>query len=96
MPRRVRRPDPPPARPATGAGIPELVDLGPDPVGPSGVVEVRRIAGARATKPYRCPGCDHEVAVGVAHVVVIPRDDPGARRHWHGGCWERERRRRRV
>jgi hypothetical protein len=72
------------------------VHLAHDPAGPSGEVEVRSIAGAQARKPYRCPGCDHEVAVGTVHVVVIPRDDPDARRHWHGGCWERELRRRRA
>jgi hypothetical protein len=72
------------------------VFLGHDPAGPSGEVEVRPIAGAQATKAYRCPGCDHEVAVGTAHVVVIPRLDPDARRHWHRGCWERELRRRRA
>jgi hypothetical protein len=73
----------------------EVLHLGHDPVGPSGEVAVRTITGGRAAKPYRCPGCDHEIAVGVGHVVVIPRDDPDTRRHWHGGCWERELRRRR-
>ncbi|BBZ32442.1 hypothetical protein [Mycolicibacterium confluentis] len=53
--------------------------------------EVRPIAGARATKTYRCPGCDHEIRSGTAHVVVWPAglgesavDD---RRHWHTPCW---------
>nr|WP_155939112.1 MULTISPECIES: hypothetical protein [unclassified Mycobacteroides] len=53
---------------------------------------VRRIAGARAVKVYRCPGCDHEIAVGIAHVVVWPAAegrDGGVedRRHWHTSCW---------
>jgi hypothetical protein len=96
MPRRIRRPEPPPPRPTTTPDPVQVLHLPPSPSGPSGEVEVRRIAGARATKVYRCPGCDHEVVIGAAHVVVIPRDDPGSRRHWHGGCWERELRRRRA
>ncbi|NGX07091.1 hypothetical protein [Mycobacteroides franklinii] len=53
---------------------------------------VRRIAGVRAIKVYRCPGCDHEIAIGVAHVVVWPAgDNPDRamddRRHWHTPCW---------
>jgi hypothetical protein len=94
VPRRSRRVGPP-APPPLAAARSEVVHLGHDPVGPSGEVEVRSIAGARALKAYRCPGCDHEVTVGTAHVAVIPRDDPGARRHWHRGCWDRELRRRR-
>ncbi|MFC8047289.1 ATP/GTP-binding protein [Nocardia sp. NPDC057353] len=59
--------------------------------GPDGdeVYTVRTIPGSRARKPYRCPGCDHEIAPGVAHLVAWPayggEDD---RRHWHRGCWE--------
>jgi len=51
---------------------------------------VRAVPGARATKTYRCPGCDHEIRPGVAHVVVWPADELGGadeRRHWHTGCW---------
>lgn len=51
---------------------------------------VRPVPGARATKTHRCPGCDHEIAPAVAHVVVWPADDFGGaeeRRHWHTGCW---------
>ncbi|MFZ2527778.1 MAG: ATP/GTP-binding protein [Rhodococcus sp. (in: high G+C Gram-positive bacteria)] len=51
---------------------------------------VRTVPGSRATKSYRCPGCDHEIAAGVAHVVAWPADSPGGaddRRHWHSGCW---------
>ncbi|MGF7125197.1 ATP/GTP-binding protein [Rhodococcus sp. BE178] len=61
--------------------------------GPSGYDDerfmVRQIPGARATKTYRCPGCDQEVRPGVAHVVAWPSDSGGAddRRHWHTGCW---------
>ncbi|MFA5708631.1 hypothetical protein [Mycolicibacterium sp.] len=52
---------------------------------------VRQVAAARATKVYRCPGCDQEIRPGVAHVVVWPADlgeDAIAdRRHWHTACW---------
>nr|WP_245673002.1 ATP/GTP-binding protein [Aldersonia kunmingensis] len=51
---------------------------------------VRTVPGSRATKVYRCPGCDHEIAPGTAHVVAWPAGDTGGleeRRHWHTGCW---------
>ncbi|NNH74563.1 ATP/GTP-binding protein [Nocardia uniformis] len=49
---------------------------------------VRQIPGSRATKRYRCPGCDHEVMPGVAHIVAWPaHDGEDDRRHWHTGCW---------
>ncbi|HVQ17583.1 MAG TPA: hypothetical protein VMT27_00950, partial [Actinomycetes bacterium] len=32
--------------------------------------EVWPVSAARATKIYRCPGCDHEISSGTAHVVV--------------------------
>ena len=53
--------------------------------------EVRPIAASRAVKHYRCPGCDHEIRSGTAHVVVWRVDDGEAgaddRRHWHTPCW---------
>jgi hypothetical protein len=50
---------------------------------------VRAITGSGATKPYRCPGCDQQVWVGLPHVVVWPAFDADAddRRHWHSACW---------
>jgi hypothetical protein len=57
---------------------------------------VRRIPAAGGIKTYRCPGCDHEIAPGVAHVVAWPADergDLGDRRHWHTGCWNARHRR---
>ncbi len=50
---------------------------------------VRSLTGARAARPYRCPGCDQVVAGGVPHVVVWPVEDADAddRRHWHSPCW---------
>ncbi|HSL67921.1 MAG TPA: hypothetical protein VK977_07165 [Actinomycetota bacterium] len=52
--------------------------------------EVRRVS---SDKPYRCPGCDHEIREGVWHLVVVPQDVPDERRHWHTECWRRELRR---
>ncbi len=60
-------------------------------------VEVRHVQPYEATKTYRCPGCDHEIQAGVAHVVVWPADELGTiadRRHWHLGCWQARGRRR--
>jgi len=57
---------------------------------------VRTVPGEAATKTYRCPGCDHEIPAGVAHVVAWPADERGDlsdRRHWHTGCWRARDRR---
>jgi hypothetical protein len=57
---------------------------------------VRMVPGGAAVKPYRCPGCDQEIAAGMAHVVVWPADERGDltdRRHWHTGCWRARDRR---
>jgi hypothetical protein len=59
-----------------------------------GEVSVRHVHPYQAVKRYRCPGCDHEIAVGEGHEVVVPVDAPDLRRHWHTGCWFRETRRR--
>jgi len=61
-------------------------------VGPDGYdYQVISLPGARAVKTYRCPGCDHEIRSGTAHVVAWPADlGEGAvddRRHWHTPCW---------
>lgn len=63
---------------------------------PDGEWLVRSVTGSQATKVYRCPGCDHEIQVGVPHVVAWPADDTGSvedRRHWHNGCWQARGRR---
>jgi hypothetical protein len=62
-------------------------DDGPDDV------TVRHIQPYQAVKAYRCPGCDHEIAPGVGHKVVVPLHSPDLRRHWHTPCWESELRR---
>ena len=62
--------------------------------GPDGDYLVRAISGAQAQKTYRCPGCDHEIPVGLGHEVVVPEQAPELRRHWHTGCWFKEMRRR--
>jgi hypothetical protein len=62
---------------------------------PDGDWVVRTVAPANATKPYRCPGCDHEISPGVGHVVAWPADrrGPEDRRHWHRACWQARLRR---
>jgi hypothetical protein len=73
--------------PATPLPARRRVEPGPDGYD----YEVRRIPGARAVKTYRCPGCDHEIRSGTAHVVVWRADlgDSAGedRRHWHTPCW---------
>jgi hypothetical protein len=57
---------------------------------PDGQWLVRNITVTGAVKTYRCPGCDHEIGPGVAHVVAWPADERGDladRRHWHTSCW---------
>lgn len=77
-----RRRQPLPQRPE-----PHRVEVGPDGY----QYEVRPVAGARAVKTYRCPGCDHEIRSFTPHVVVWPIDATPVgiddRRHWHTPCW---------
>ncbi len=74
---RERTGPPPPAQPRLAAPVWAIV----------GWADVRAVMG---DKVYRCPGCDHEIRKGVSHLVVVPHDDPGERRHWHTDCWKRE------
>ena len=46
-------------------------------------------------KTYRCPGCNQEIAPGVAHIAAWAQDSLfgreaalSARRHWHTRCWQ--------
>ena len=64
------------------------MDIVSDPLTNSSA-ELRRIQPYAAIKPYRCPGCNQEIAVGVGHVVIVPMVDPTERRHWHSSCWQR-------
>lgn len=57
---------------------------------------VRRVIGARAKKPYQCPECGNDVAVGTSHVVVWPDELVEQRRHWHDYCWRLAARRGRA
>jgi len=74
-------------RPLSPLPAPRRVEIGPD----GHEYDVRAVAAARAAKTYRCPGCDHEIRSGMAHLVVWPTDSllGGAddRRHWHTPCW---------
>ena len=57
---------------------------------PDGDWVVQKVSGAAATKPYRCPGCDHEIAPATPHTVAFRSDDAKGvehRRHWHTPCW---------
>jgi hypothetical protein len=85
MPRRHRaardRPVPEPIRPFGGVAPPWAQVDG---------FAARQVMGK---KVYRCPGCQQGIRVGVSHLVVIPDEDPGDRRHWHTECWRREVRR---
>lgn len=58
------------------------------------MAEVRTIQPYAATKTYRCPGCNQEIAPGVAHVVVVPLAAANERRHWHTSCFEHRSERR--
>ena len=57
-------------------------------------VEVRRVQPYQAVKRYLCPGCNHDIEVGVGHLVVIPARAADLRRHWHHACWAHRHRRR--
>jgi hypothetical protein len=69
-------------------GIPERESA------PDGEWAVRTITARNAQKVYTCPGCNHPVQPGVAHLVVWQEDalfgsEAGLRerRHWHTNCW---------
>ena len=59
-------------------------------VGPDGL-RLRSARGRRIPRrsTYRCPGCDHEIRSGTAHLVVWPAiwSEADDRRHWHTPCW---------
>jgi hypothetical protein len=85
MPR--RRTPPRTARPLLPSLASRRIEVGPDGYD----YEVRPVAGSRAVKTYRCPGCDHEIRSGTPHLVVWPADlgenAVDERRHWHSPCW---------
>jgi hypothetical protein len=61
---------------------------------PDDAPDVRAVQPYQARKAYVCPGCNQDIAVGLGHLVVVPRDAPDLRRHWHRACWaHRENRR---
>lgn len=53
------------------------------------------MTGVQAVKAYVCPGCNLQIAPGLAHLVAWRNDglmgeaaDLAARRHWHTHCWK--------
>ena len=50
---------------------------------------LRMVQPYRATKLYRCPGCEQEIFPRTMHLVAWPVGHPELRRHWHRSCWER-------
>ena len=63
-----------------------------EPLAPEWVADgwhLRLVQPYRATKVYRCPGCQQEIFPRTLHVVVWPEGEPTQRRHWHKACWER-------
>ncbi len=59
-----------------------------------GLYTVRNLTGSGATKPYRCPGCDHMIPLATPHIVAWLEDDEEGRRHWHSTCWAKKDKRR--
>jgi hypothetical protein len=57
-------------------------------------VDVRVIQPYQALKTYLCPGCNRDIVPRTLHVVVVPKEAPDLRRHWHRSCWEQRHRRR--
>jgi hypothetical protein len=57
-------------------------------------LDIRRVQPFEATKPYVCPGCNQTIEPGIGHLVVVPRDAPDLRRHWHHPCWRHREQRR--
>ena len=64
-----------------------MIDAGPSWLDD---VEVRFLQPYQATKAYRCPSCHRDIPDGTGHYVVVPREAPDLRRHWHRGCWTTE------
>jgi hypothetical protein len=52
---------------------------------------VRR-ANSRRPATYRCPFCGRHLPAMSEHLIVLPEDDGGRRRHAHTACVEKERR----
>ncbi len=53
-------------------------------------VEGYSVRVVQGEKEYRCPGCHQVIRPGSPHLVVVPDQEPGHRRHWHTPCWRRE------
>ena len=49
---------------------------------------LRFVQPYRATKVYRCPGCQQEIFPRTLR-GGLAGGEPSQRRHWHKACWER-------
>ena len=56
-------------------------------------MDIQVVQPYQALKTYQCPGCNRPIEPGVGHLVVLPREAPDLRRHWHRGCWTGHQRR---
>lgn len=65
----------------------------PDELDLLGPYDARFVQPYQATKRYVCPACHRDIAPGTGHYVVVPREAPDLRRHWHRGCFERRQER---
>ncbi len=63
-------------------------------MGTFGLELVSLVQPYAARKSYECPGCSGAIRPGEGHLVVVPEYEPDMRKHWHRGCWFKERRRR--
>lgn len=69
----------------------EVDDMSERLLGPSGArlegYEVRSSTGK--SKSYRCPYCLGTIPPGQPHLLSVPEGEPGERRHYHPGCWNK-------
>jgi hypothetical protein len=54
---------------------------------------IRAIQPYQALKIYICPECNDVITQGSSHLVVVPKEAPDLRRHWHSYCWVRRQNR---
>jgi len=94
VPRRSRR-DAGPARRRRGAPVPpaiEVAEIAARIAGsPALALEGFDVRTTTGDRRYRCPYCQGWVEPGTAHVVAVPVGRAEDRRHYHAGCWVKQR-----